>query len=201
MKKTILASIGALGSLGIIALVVLGLLSLRGGKLGGTAYPAVVSGEVLNYASNIVGTHVGTSTVGVWTKALATTTYVTKIGGRDTATYQAIVTLPVTSTGATVNFLVQGSNDFQCDTTNTSTASFPNSVIESDINWFSVGDNLRGKTQTTAFNNASSTNLISWSSPDAEVGQTIQLEDLNYQCLKLSVGTASTTLFVGLTTR
>ena len=198
--KTILVSIGALGSLAVIALVVLGLLSLREAKLGGVAYPAVVSGEVRNSSSDVIGTHVGTSTVGVWQKALATTTYISRIDQASKATYQAIVTLPVTSTGAVVNFAFQGSNDFQCDTTNTSTASFPNSVIIDDINWFSVGDNLRGKAQSTALTNASSTNIVSWT-PDAEVGQTIQLEDLNYQCLKLVVGTASTTLYVGISTK
>lgn len=201
MKKLLLSVLGVVVSLGVLLLLGLGAITLlKGTKLGGVAYPAVTSSEIVNSFSDVVGTHVGTSTVGVWQKALATSTYISKIGGRNTATYQALVTLPVTSTGAVVNLAFQGSNDFQCDTTNTSTASFPNSVIIDDINWFSIGDNLRGKAQSVSLTNASSTNIVSWT-PDAEVGQTIQLENLNYQCLKLVVGTASTTLYVGISTR
>lgn len=156
----------------------------------------------LDNGTDVIGTKTATTTVGVaFGKAStggisATSTYVTKIVPADKAVY-TIQNLIASSTSR-INIEIQGSQDDFCDTTATSGGNLP---LVSEINWFSAGDHLRGKIQTTSFVNASSTNFISWLNPLNGAGQEIILENLDYECLRLNIAAASSTVWAQISTR
>ena len=144
--------------------------------------------------SDIIGTHVGTTTVGVaFTGAAATSTYISKIGSANMATYFINATAVADADNA-LSFTVQGSVDPYCDTA-TSTAT--GEVWTQHINWFPTTDHLRGNVHSTSFGSASST-AIAWEDMIAGASNEIVLTDLNYECLKLGVQGASSTIYVGL---
>ncbi len=158
----------------------------------------VTSSDFRYYASDVVGTHIGTSTTGVvFNNDAATSSYVSKIGGNiNTAVYT--IKMLAAGTTSTLGLSVQGSNDFFCDTTDVAVTG---TINKTDINWYSAGDHLINKVGTTALVSASSTNPISWTNAVAGAGQEILLTNLNYECLRLNVSGVSTTVYIGLRTK
>ncbi len=195
-----------LGVIGVLLVVfVLANQMNKGGKLaepvlGSQSYGTPTTSDFITYSSDVVGTHIGTSTVGVPVAAnSATTTYVSRIGGNKSVANYTIFMVSVASTTLnSLNLAIQGSNDYGCDTVDTSTAG---AILQSNINWFSAGDHMKGKVSATSFTNVSSTAILSWTNAVAGLGQEIVLDGLNYECLRLSVWGVSTTPYIGLRTK
>lgn len=161
------------------------------------------------FSGDVVGTHIGTSTVGVAFRQTstggqtATSTYISKIGNsKNNAVYTVITT--AASSSSNVMMHIMGSNDDFCDSTATSTldaACVGDCVLASQINWFSAGDHFKGKSQTTNPTGASSTSDYIITNPTVGQGGEIILEDLNYQCLRLGISGSSTIVYVGISTK
>ena len=184
------------GVIGFSALV----LSFKQEKVLGATTGVVTSSDFIYHSVDVVGTHVGTSTVGVASSA-NTTTYISKIGFNKNLAIYTIKAVSVQSTTLnSANFSFEGSNDFNCETTEPANM-VTSSVTVDKINWFSVGDHLKGKVHATSFSNASSTSVISWTNAEAGLGQEVVLTDLNFDCLRLGVSGVSTTLYVGLSSK
>lgn len=165
------------------------------------------SADVVNRGQDVVGTHVGTTTVGVASAIGAsqsisvTTTYVSKIGRNiDTAIYNIKMVSVQSTTLNSLYLTVEGSNDGFCDTQGPP-ASSTTDVVKQDINWYSAMDHLKGKVHATSFGNASTTAIMSWINAAAGYGQQIILTDLNYECLRLGVSGVSTTPYINLITK
>jgi hypothetical protein len=158
------------------------------------------SSEFMKYGSDVIGTHTGTSTVGVYfeNNLTATSTYVTKIDrSLETAVYMIKATNA--SSTAEAQFAVYGSNDDYCDTTTTTATNYPNM---SDINWYSAGDHFMNRTHLVQLSTDSSTSFVNWSSPSSTLpGVEIALWNMNYNCLRLDAAASSTELYVGLITK
>lgn len=167
--------------------------------------------EFQRFSGDVVGTHIGTSTVGVAFSMVsggqsATSTYISRIGNSKT---NAVYTIIPTSVGVLSNIMlnIMGSSDDFCDAIATSTTDVAcggdtDCVLASEINWFSAGDHVKGKAGATeTLYNASSTVGWVWTNPKEKVGNEIILTDLNYQCLRLGISGSSTTVYVGLTTK
>lgn len=173
---------------------------LRAGRtelaLGAGKYP-VANTTVINYAGDVVGTHVGTSTIGVDFETTATSSYISRIGRAKTLANYMITAVSASATTNNLNFTVQGSNDYGCDTV-AGSASSTTDVVQSNINWTSAGDHLVGSTGATALTNVSSTKMITVTNVSTSWGGEILLTNLNYECLKLGVSGASTTAYVSL---
>ena len=174
--------------------------------LTGEAVFGKATTDFRSFATDIIGTKTGTTTVGVAFRTTstggqsATTSYVNRIAGVKT---NAVYTLKVLAASSTSNLLVdvQGSQDDGCWTIATSTtdaAYSDNLPLTTDINWFSAGDHLKGKVHSTSFNNASSTASFLWSNPAVGGGNEMIFTDLDYECLKLNVSGSSTVAWVQL---
>ena len=100
--------------------------------------------------------------------------------------------------GPSAFFSVLGSNDAYCDTASTTTGTL-NPVLVKDINWFDVGDHLKGKVHATAL--PTSTTTIPWTSPSVQSGREIILTDVGYDCLALQVSASGTVLWVQAITK
>lgn len=156
------------------------------------------------YATDVIGTKSATTTTGVNFRVTstggqsATSSYVSRIGEN---TNEAIYTIMATAVSSTANavFEIQGSNDDYCDTS-TSTTIY-DIVTTDQINWFSAGDHLKGRSQGTALSSASSTAAVVWTNPKQGEGQEIILENLNYECLRLNVSGSSTVLWAQINTK
>lgn len=175
-------------------------------KQGVTPSFGLESYEVIKHASDVIGSRTVTTTVGVnfapsgatvgGLIPSATSTYVDKIGQASIAVYT--VQAKEASSTSRIDLEIQGSYDDECDTTATSDGNLP---LTSEINWFAAGDHMRGKAQSTAWINSSSTNYITWSNPMSGSGKQIILENLDYECLRLLVSGVSTTIWTQLGTR
>lgn len=155
----------------------------------------VTSSDFIYYSSDVIGTHVGTSTVGKDFESNVTSTFISKIGGnKQWANY----TFKVTAASTTANLAVkiEGSNDWSCDTAITSTA---DEVWTTNINWFDASDHLSNIASTA---NMGPVYMI-WTNPSSTLdsGDEILLTNLNYECLRLSVSGNSTTIYAGLRTK
>lgn len=124
-----------------------------------------------------------------------TTSYVAKIGATKSI---AVIQLKAVGVSTTpfAQFDVQGSNDYYCETTATSTTDTSlggDAPLISEINWSSI-DNLRNVVHTR-FSSGSSTSFVAWSNPMVNAIKTLELTDLSYSCLRLNVRASSTMLW------
>lgn len=158
---------------------------------------------------DIVGTKIGTSTVGVdfsvasSTGQSATSTYPYLIGNNEDSLIYSLYIKAASST-ANLKFSFLGSNDSYCDTTATASSSASYStyggVFIQDINWFDLGDHLKNKVHSTSLSGATST--IVWDTSSLlGSGREIILEDLNSRCAALQVSGSSTVLWAQLKTK
>ena len=156
----------------------------------------------LNYGTqDVVGTHIGTSTVGASFPTPNVTSSFISVIGRNVkqADYQIFITA-VTNTNNNLSFTVQGSNDYLCGTL-AGSASSTTDVVQANINWYDAMSHLKGRVHPTSLGNGSSTVVYDWN--DATVGsaQKIILEDLDFECLKFLMSVSSTKPYVGLNTK
>lgn len=173
------------------------------GVLGGanaTVDATFVTGSPQYGTQDVIGTHVGTSTLGVsWTTINVTNSYISDIGSAKQATYQLKVTA-VTTTANSANFRVQGSNDNLCMTQVGSVNATTNTVM-ADINWYDAMNHLQGRVEPTSLTAGSSTIVMPWLNVAAGDTAEILLTNLNFRCLKFLASASSTQLYVGLNTR
>ena len=151
----------------------------------------------VNYASDIIGTKVGTTTtmVGFYTNMTASSTYISKIGGQaDMATYTFEASASSTPSGqVAVSFW--GSNDDGCETAS-STTSFDDIVLTGDVSWFMLNSYQLGTSATHLATLPTGTTTLNWF-PLGNVPlnkQNIILKDLNYECLRMDLSASSTKL-------
>ena len=195
MKKTYLIIGGVIIGLAIIGWVLIQ--KTNNFNLG------LADSSFKKYATDVIGTKSATTTAGVGFSITstggqsATSTYVTRIGGNKN---QAIYTNNIKSASTTANllFAFEASNDDYCDTA-TSSPDVGDPVITGDINWFDIANNFTNKTHATSFDNASTT--LAWTNPKAGAKETIVLDNLNYECLRLSVSGSSTVLHTQIRTK
>ena len=159
-------------------------------SFGGAAYGSI----------DVVGTRVGTSTTPVaFTNNSATSTYISYLGNEvDNLTYTIRNTATAAGGGANAYFTLLGSNDAYCNTATTS-PDYGNPVLMKDINWFDLGDQLKGKVHSTSLGSGTST--IAWTSPLVGTGREIILEDLNTKCIALQVNASGTSLWIQQTAK
>ena len=155
----------------------------------------------INYASDVIGTKVGTTTtmVGFYTDMTASSSYINKIGGKtDMATYTFAAQASSTPSGqVAVSFW--GSYDDGCETAS-STTSFDDIVLTGDVNWFMLNSYQLGISTTHLATLPVSTTTLNWF-PAGNVPlnkQNIVLKDLNYECLKMNLSASSTKLWTQL---
>lgn len=167
--------------------------------------PAVslIGAEFLNNATDVVGTKTASSTpVGVAfgfdsADRYTTSTFVSKIGNATRAVY----TIQATDASSTseVRVSLEGSQDFACDTTATSTTDVAcvgdDCVLITEIDWFDAGNHLKDKVHNTSFVNSSSTADLVWTNPVTDVGNQIILENLDFECLRLGISASSSILW------
>ena len=150
------------------------------------------AGAEIDYASDIIGTRVGTSTVGAHFEATsATTTYRIRTGGASTAIFTLLATNASSTgnAGATFNFL--GSNDWDCATASTTTGIL-NPILTTDINWYDIGYNVVELAGSQALG---ATSTIHWT-PTTGLGKTLTLTSLNYECIRIDVSASSTEMLM-----
>lgn len=159
--------------------------------------------QFVKYASDVIGTKTATTTVGVafgnpttGSLTAATSTYVTKIGAADWATY-TFKAVDASST-ARVILTFEGSNDDYCDTTATSGGNLP---LVSEISWYDIGDQLNETVHSLSWDSASSTKTINWTNPVVGQGKSAHLHTLDFQCLRLGIKAASTTIHAQISTK
>lgn len=149
------------------------------------------------YAGDVIGSKVGTTTTGVDFGVIAangrsaTSTYVNKIGNNIKQATYTFKALKASST-ADMLFAFEASNDQDCNTAS-STTSISDMVLTGDVNWFSIPNNFTNKVHATSLSNASTT--LPWSNPQAGQGTTAVLDNLNYECLRLSAQGSSTQMW------
>lgn len=159
------------------------------------------------FASDVVGTHSGTSTTGVLfnNNLTSTSTYIKRISTTKNNATWLIKATAASTTGAKANFELFGSNDDFCDATATSTtdvACVGDCVLTSDINWYSAGDTVLNRTHLSYLTSDSATSLLAWATPSSTLpGPQVTLWNLNYECLRIDVAASSTALYVGLITK
>jgi len=190
--KIILIVLGSLVVLAVLGAAIFNY--VRGNKFG------MNSTEFTYYASDLVGTHSGTSTVGVYfgDNRASTSTYVKRISTtKDNATLLFNVTSA--SSTAVAYFEIFGSNDDYCETTTTTATNYPNMT---DINWYSAGDTIINRTHLSYLSTDSATSLLKWTNPTStHPGPQVSMWNLNYECLRLDVAASSTILYVGIVTK
>jgi hypothetical protein len=148
------------------------------------------------YAGDVIGTKVGTTTTAVGFGAdgsgtqSATSSYITLISGsKDMAIYT--LNAKEASSTANLDFAVWGSNDYGCDSATSTTIL---DIVESgDVNWFDIGVHALNLAGTQGIQAATST--WHWDITANNTNRVLVLKDLNYECLRLDVSGASTTLW------
>ena len=188
---------------GIIIIAIIAVIALIGGIIGlNLNQPdglGLATTEFRNYASDVIGTKIGTTTTGVlWPTSTTTKEYIIKTGGgikQATFTVKPTVTPAAWSQDVFLNFY--GSNDDYCDTA--TTTSVLDKVITSEINWFDIGTNLREFAGSQTIAGATST--ITATFAKTIQGKVVNLTDLNYECLKVGVVASGTTLWAQVKTK
>ena len=188
---------------GIIVIAIIAVIALIGGIIGFNLNQpdglGLATTEFRNYASDVIGTKIGTTTTGVlWPAATTTKEYIIKTGGgikQATFTVKPTVTPAAWSQDVLLNFY--GSNDDYCDTA--TITSVLDKVITSEINWFDIGTNLREFAGSQTIAGATST--ITATFAKTIQGKVINLTDLNYECLKVGVVASGTTLWAQVKTK
>lgn len=156
-----------------------------------------------SYASDVVGTKVGTTTTGVqFTDNAATTTYVSKIGGLiNTAVYTfGIKAASSTAAGeSNLKMSILASNDDHCDTATSTT--IEDLVATGEVNWYDAAPFLLNGASEQSLTNGTST--ISWitSGLGPGNGREVLLTDLNAECLALQLNGSSTRVWAQIRTK
>ncbi len=157
-----------------------------------------------NIAVDLIGTKTGTSTEGVGFRITsaggqsASTTYPYFVGA-DVDTVVFTNKIKKASSSANLQFTFLGSNDVGCNTASTTTGLL-NPILTTDINWFDIGDHLKGKVHSTSL--AVGTSSIPWdTSSGINKGRSIILTDLAYRCVALEVSGSSTVLHTQIATK
>ena len=155
-----------------------------------------------NYGTqDVVGTHVGTTTIGAsFANPNTTNTYVSVIGNNIKQAVYQIKIVAVTSSDNNISFTVQGSNDYLCGT-QAGNGNATTNTVQANINWYDAMSHLKGRVHPTTLGNGSSTIVYDWNDATAGSAQEIVLTDLNYECLRLLLSTSSTKPYVGINTR
>ena len=148
---------------------------------------------------DMVGTRVGTTTTGVYfSDGLATTSAIKRIESYvDTVTF-TVDAVSATSTAGVAFFKVFGSNDLQCDTA-TTTTTMDNTVITSEVRWFSINTNLMNLAGSLTIPTASST--YTWSGFSTGSRNSFTLTDVNTRCIKLDVSGIKAIMQIQMLTR
>lgn len=186
----------------IVAAALLGLgfwfFSLEKDQQGDSFSADTSEGPEIDYASDVVGTRVGTTTTGVvfpGAHTTASTSYKIRAGGASEAVFTMLATAasntPASGYENGVYLSLLGSNDWDCATASTTGGSL-NPVIDTDINWYDIGAHVRNFAGTQSF---TGTSTLMWN-PQAGQGIGFSLEGLNYQCLNLQVSASSTALLI-----
>ena len=148
---------------------------------------------------NLIGSQVGTTTTAVgFYELAASTTYPVRIGANTDTVAITLLALEASTSGATVNLSLLGSNDRYCDTASTSAGTLLTTVT-GDINWYDVSKNilnLAGSATTIS----TATSSIQWT-PTSGSGKQIVLTNLNAECLALEVSATSTRLMSQVITK
>ncbi len=199
MVKKILITLVAL-ALGV-ALFLAGIHYKSTHNLGVNSTFTTSTDSYRNQTSDIWGTHIGTSTVGIgFPSPNVTSSVITKIGRNiRQATYQ-IKMISVTSTANNLSVTVQGSNDYLCDTSATSVSSTTD-VVQTNINWYDAMTYETNRVHPTTFTNGSSTAIFDWANSTANSSNVIDLFNLNFECLRFRISGSSTLPYVGLSTK
>ena len=165
--------------------------------------------EFQKYQSDLIGTRVGTTTTGVGFSITstggqsATSTYISRIGyQKNDAIFQIVPT--VASSSANLYFEILGSTNDYCSVTATSTtdsACSGDCVLTSEIDWFDMGNFLKDKVHDTSFGTASTTLFRGISNPTPDINQTLVLENLGVECLRMDISGSSTEAYVGVTAK
>jgi len=157
-----------------------------------------VGSSVKPFAGDVIGVRSGTSTTYVLALSVATTSYVSKIGGlasKATYSFEVGVASGTPALGwayAYMNFL--GSNDVACDTSTTTT--IYDIPTKTQIHWYDIGQLLRPA--STTFSLYGATTTYAWNGIATGTTKTLTLTDLNFECLKLDITIASATLYTQL---
>ena len=151
----------------------------------------VYSGEPFS----ILGSRTGTTTTGVYFGApAASSTYPILL---DPISREGVFTIGILNASSTPSGLltmtILSSNDNNCDTA-TTTTSFANTVLTTDINWFDAGTYIRNSATITSLSSATST--ISFAPTAAQQNRQIFLEGLNSRCIALEITGSSTEAWI-----
>lgn len=150
-----------------------------------------------NDAVDLIGSKTGTSTDPYsFENTAATTSEIVLIHDTiDTATLN--VYAPTASSSAQVNITIQQSNDSGCNTTNTTDGS---AIKMSEIDWFDYEKKSATSGSTETYQTGTTT--YAWvPGGDERTGWSKTLTNLNSRCLKVSIGSASTTIWATLKTK
>jgi len=174
----------------IVALAVIGFLVFKdtNGQLG--ADPS--AGAEIDYASDVVGTRVGTTTAGVYFASRATSTYRIRTGAAEQLNLTMSAIKASTTPGSWVNLSLLGSNDWDCATAST-TGGQMNPILTTDINWYDIGHHVAELAGSQTIPTATST--LTWTS-GAGQSREITLKDLNYECVAVQISSSSTEVFM-----
>lgn len=159
--------------------------------------------QFVKYAVDVIGDKTATTTTFIpfgnaatGGLSAATSTYVTKVGPADEATYTFFANDASSTARVVMNF--EASNDDYCDTTATSGGNLP---LVSEIAWFDIGSFLGETVHPLSYNSASSTKTVNWDNPTNGQGIAAHLHHLDFECLRLGIKAASTTLRAQITTK
>lgn len=156
-----------------------------------------------SYATDVVGTKTGTTTVGVnfavnakVAGQSASTTYPIKVEGAS----QALFTFNFKEASSTANLQVSvlTSNDDFCTTATTTSGSGYDVVTTGQINWFDAAPFFD---EHAAQSFAIGTSTIALVNPVAGTGKTLLLTNLASQCLALQVSGSSTVAHIQIKTK
>ncbi len=146
---------------------------------------------------DLVGSRSGTTTTPVnWTilSAYATQTATVLLGANiDTVTLNTQVINASTTNRAT--WYIEQSNDLGCNTATTSTSG-ADTIVTGDINWYDAQP-YSADAAVESYNNGTTT--FTWIAPaGGRYGISQTITDWNSNCLRFTIGGASTTIYVNL---
>jgi len=180
-------------SFSVISLWILGIVPLNFAKVEKVQAPTIQKEETAGDMSkafkalSLLGTSASPVNRAV---TQATTSAIYKI---DEAINQVNFNLRAVTASSTAKFnlFIEQSNDLACNTTNTATSS---GIIAGNINWFDAYPQTSTSGNVITVNAATTT--YSWTPGGNGRGTAISLTNVNAECLRLTIGTASTTYYV-----
>ena len=186
---------------GVIIILLAGVWAWQCGRNGNAEEEEAKLGlQFINWAGDVVGTKVGTTTTPVGfgndgTTARATSSYISEVGGLASIAVYTLQVQEASSTGD-LHFEFLGSQDDHCNATATYSYLLDDIVLNQEINWFDISDHLTNKVHSTTLPSATTTFV--WLDPLERTGKVIAFENLNYECLRLDVSGSSTELWAQL---